>query len=338
MKSSKFILGSAGLLALATAIFGIVQFRIAGEANVELRAVKARQEQASAAIARLDARLRAESERAKATEGDNATLAAALEKARVAKVAASTAAPVRLTQEAVRARYDRARELAKGGDPAEALKELLWCFDEGMAGNSSYTGVRLSAVLSAIKELGQRYPAALAALRERRDRAQQRILAGEGDGGEIPDLTALNRVLGDNQLTLAVFDQLPVGDRRRRSMAIFASETLIENRRYNDVLAARSYATMSSSFEMETQDRAQPANAANSEQLRNARRSYAVTSTVKSIEVLAGAGDLEHARALATRLLNYDGSDETKAALQTRLVRAGHPDLLDQPATSPVSP
>ena len=59
---------------------------------------------------------------------------------------------------------------------------------------------------------------------------------------------------------------------------------------------------------------------------------YVVKTTAKNIEVLAGAGDLTHAKALADRLLAYDGSDETKTALQQNLVRAGHPDLLTAPA------
>jgi hypothetical protein len=48
--------------------------------------------------------------------------------------------------------------------------------------------------------------------------------------------------------------------------------------------------------------------------------------------VLAGAGDLAHAKTLAQRLLAYDGSDQTKAVLQNSLTRAGHPELLTEPA------
>ena len=291
-------------------------------------------EQASAKIADLEVRLRAESDRAKATESDNAKLTAAIEKAEAAKVSARKAAPATLTQQAVRARYERARELVKNGDPAEALRELLWCFDEGMVGNASYAGVRSSYVLSAIMELGRQYPAALAALHERRDRAQQRIQSGGGDNGEIPDLVALNRVLGEDQLTLAVFDQLPPGDRKRQMMAIYAGETLLENRRYGDVLLGRSYASMSSQFEMTTQERPLPANVSDPERLRSAQRGYAITANANNIEVLAGVGDLAHARALADRLLAYDNTESTRALIQQRAERAGHPELL-APASKP---
>jgi hypothetical protein len=44
---------------------------------------------------------------------------------------------------------------------------------------------------------------------------------------------------------------------------------------------------------------------------------------------LAGAGDLEHARTLAARLLTFDHSPETKTLLQQHAVRAGQPNLLN---------
>ncbi len=44
--------------------------------------------------------------------------------------------------------------------------------------------------------------------------------------------------------------------------------------------------------------------------------------------MLAGAGDLTHARTLAERLLAYDNSPETTALLSQHLTRAGQVDLL----------
>ena len=61
------------------------------------------------------------------------------------------------------------------------------------------------------------------------------------------------------------------------------------------------------------------------------RRSYAITSSAKNIEILAGVGNLSDARTLAERLLAFDGTPETRALLQTHLTRAGQPNLLPAP-------
>jgi len=328
MNSIRVILSVGGALAVTSGIYGIMQFRLAGELATELNALRQRQEMTGAKISALENELQAQSERARAVEDDNATLRLAIEKAELAKTAATTATSAAITRQIVEERYNRGRELARNGDPAEALRELLWCFDTGMPQISSYSGVRSSFLLSLIMELGRKHPAALTALRERRDVAQQRLLAGVGDSREVPDFTALNRVLGETQLTLTMFDHLPPGDRRRQSLANYASEVLLEHRRYKDVLAGRSYAIMRSSFELATQDRPVPANVTNPETIRSANRKFAITAAAKNVEVLAGAGELEHARALADRLLAYDNSESTKALLIQHVTRAGHAGLL----------
>ena len=72
-----------------------------------------------------------------------------------------------------------------------------------------------------------------------------------------------------------------------------------------------------------------PANIANPEEIRKSQRNYLINSTAKNVEVLAGSGDLVHARALADRLLAFDSSPETKALLQQHATRAGQAGLLD---------
>jgi hypothetical protein len=49
------------------------------------------------------------------------------------------------------------------------------------------------------------------------------------------------------------------------------------------------------------------------------------------IEVLAGAGDLGHAREMIDHLVDVDASRETQRLLEERLNRAGHPELLKEP-------
>ena len=177
-----------------------------------------------------------------------------------------------VTQDEVAARYQNAQELARSGDSAAALKEFLWCFDKGMPGVSSYAGVRTSFLLSSIAQLGEKYPSALVALRERRDKASQRMLNGENDSAAVMDFAAINRTLKEDQITLTVFDQLPAEDRRRQTLASAAYNQLVEVQRYGDALLGRPYATISAQFEMGMIERPLPANIANPEKIRKSQR------------------------------------------------------------------
>lgn len=240
-----------------------------------------------------------------------------------------TEAEAPVTRDAVEARYKHAQDLASRGDAAAALKEFLWCFDEGMPRVTGYGGVRTSFLLSEIAKLGEQYPAALAALRERRDKALQRMLASATDSDAAMEFSALNRALKQDQNTLAVFDQLPADDQRRQTLASSAYDQLVTAQRYGDALLGKSYAQISAQFEIMAAERPLPANIPNPEMLRKAQHDYLISSTAKNVEVLAGAGDLEHARALAARVLAFDRSPEARTLLQQHAARAGQPELLD---------
>jgi hypothetical protein len=240
-----------------------------------------------------------------------------------------------ITGNLVQERFQRARELAKSGQPEAALREFLWCFDVGMKRVSGLAAIRLSALVMDIGELGKRYPEALTALRVRRDQIEARVLASESDFDAVSELSALNRTLDENDRSIELYDRLPAGDRRRRALAGGAFESLVDSQRYAAALEGRPYSSMSSAFEAQIQERPQSAALPNADAVRKAMRNGAVTGTARNIEVLAGAGDLEHARSLIERLLAYDGSEETKAALQTHLERAGHAELLSPAAAKP---
>ena len=220
------------------------------------------------------------------------------------------------------------------------MKEFLWCFDEGMPRVPSYGGVRLSFLLGDIAKLGEQYPAALAALRERRDQAAQRMLADPRGFEAAQEFAALNRTLKEDQNTLAALDQLPAEDLRRlpltsatdprrQPLTTAAYDQLILAQRYGDALAGKSYGLMIAQFEVLAVERPIPANIPNPEMIRKTMRDLLISSTAKNIEVLAGAGDLDDARGLARRVLTLDPSPETRALLQKHAVRAGQPDLLN---------
>jgi len=228
----------------------------------------------------------------------------------------------------VEARYKLARELAQAGNAAEALAEFLWCFDEGMVKESSYSGVRVSFLLSEIERLGRNHPPALAALRERRDAAQQRMLADEQDRTAASDFSALNRTLKDDARTLEVFDLLPARDPRRAAMGYTLFKLLLQQQRYADALAVNPYKRMATQYDRYAAMAAEPAEA----RFADAQRRLVVTTACEAIETLAGAGDLDHARELGARLLALDPSPATRTAVRERVIRAGHPELFAEPA------
>lgn len=69
--------------------------------------------------------------------------------------------------------------------------------------------------MQSITDRGKAYPPALDALRERRDAARVRLLASATDMAAGKDFGQINRLLGEDAVTNALFDQLPEDDSRR---------------------------------------------------------------------------------------------------------------------------
>lgn len=240
---------------------------------------------------------------------------------------------VPVTDDAVTTRYENAQELARSGEMAEALREYLWCFDVGMRQVGSFRGVRTSYLLSDIAKLGENYPEALAALRERRDQAWQQIFNSEKVPEAASDYAALNRALKEEPNLLATFDSLPPDDNRRKVLAGLAYDQFIAAQRYSDALLGRTYSEIERSFKVGKMDIPLPKSIPNPEEILQRLRDRLIKRTVKDVEALAGAGDLAHARSLVEQLLTYDNSPATTALLNEHLTRAGQPDLLVRPRT-----
>jgi thiol-disulfide isomerase/thioredoxin len=244
------------------------------------------------------------------------------------RAADAVAAVAASGSEAVKARYAYAKELAQNHQFEEALAQYLWCYDEGMAKEPGYAGVRSSYLLSDLSRLGRDYPPALAALRERRDTAQQQLLANAGGRGVASDFATLNQALQEDARTLEIFDQLPPNDSRRVAMGYSAFKLLVKGQRYADALAITPYARMAAQYDRYAAMAAEK----KSDMLNEANRYLVVNTAAEAVEVLAGAGDLAHARELLGKVLAFDASDETKAAMRQRAMRAGHPELLEPAA------
>jgi hypothetical protein len=219
-----------------------------------------------------------------------------------------------------RTRYDLAKGKVQARDDAGALAEFLWCFDTGMKRSPSYFGVRLSFLLGEIQRLGQGYPPALEALRQRRDDAEKAL---ESSVEAIPDYVSLNRVLKEEARSLATLDLFPPASPARTHLAKWLFDPLLEARRYTEAADAFSVNLFRTRFENHP---VPPGHEAEG-------RRYLTRLAARAIEAWAGAGRVDDAQLGIGLLLAYDGSDEAKAELRAHLVRAGHPELM--PDTSP---
>jgi hypothetical protein len=238
-----------------------------------------------------------------------------------------------LTVERVNERYRKGQQLARDGDRTGALREFLWCFDRGMA-VESFRGVRLSFLLTAIMRLAEDFPPARRALVDRCGAAEIKAI-DQKDLTAAADYAALCGVLGWEKRLLRAYDHVPAADPRRAVLGPRVYKALIERRRYKDALAAIDYAKMVASFARQSALVSAPTNLepAREQKLVALRRRAAVTVTLDHIETLAGAGELEHARELAQKVIALEPTRDTKDAIAARLTRAGQPGLLKSPST-----
>ncbi len=102
-----------------------------------------------------------------------------------------------------------ASALVREGNNEEALELFLKCWDHGdEPPHQSFSGVRVSFLLSDLKRLAKTYPPARAALVERRDSAKKIVLGVSPTRAATKDFIKLNDGLGDTPMTLEVYDQV----------------------------------------------------------------------------------------------------------------------------------
>jgi len=316
-----------GLLAgIGTAYLGT---NAAKAAQVELAGVRERDRSLSARLLETESALAVTARRLAAGEDTYARLTTTVRAFSLTSAAEPPREAEPITADLVSRRFKRVQELVRqNGDPAEALRELLWCYDIGMPRILGMGAVRTTSLML-FGELGKRYPPALEVLRERREKARELMLSNEREHDATQEYSSINRALGDYQASLAILEDLPAGDRRRRSLAYSAYDYLVKNRRYGEALEGRPYSSINASFENYV---------ARTTSADTAMNTFMIESTATSIEVLAGSGDLDQARALVRKLLAHDSSEGTRALIQTHLQRAGQPTLLSAPTAGENQP
>lgn len=310
MVVSKFQVGLAAAVVVASSTGLVWEMH----RNSEIRAELGQHAAATAArIAELSDSRTALARRAAASEADAVELEQAL---RAARSAPSPAPPRTLSDSGDRANaaMTRAHELTRAGKFQEALDVYLHCYRD-VAGRNTLPNQQI--VMSQIKQLGETYPPAIVALRDLRDAARQRFEAGDTSRDVITEIGFLNERLGEGHATIALYDRLPAGDPGRQSLALIGRRAFVDAKRYADALVGTSFGSMVRELEMGIRSAATLTGLSLSN-----HRDYVVQGTLSHIEVLIGSGKSAEAAELTRKLLAFDGSDATRAALQQHVDRA----------------
>ena len=104
-----------------------------------------------------------------------------------------------------------ARDLMRADRHAEALSELLWCFDRGHLKNRAFWSTRLGPVLDSLGQLGAEYAPARDELVRRRDLRDAALLAqppAPVANNDVAELLALNDVLAESTRSVVTYDKL----------------------------------------------------------------------------------------------------------------------------------
>jgi len=115
--------------------------------------------------------------------------------------------PVSAEGEATTALKD-ARAFARAGEFEKALERHEWYHANALSIEPSQYGVRLSFALSYWKQLGDKYPPALASLTNLRDQGTQAALDGKGKSELFHDVVSINRALKEEAKSVTLFKTL----------------------------------------------------------------------------------------------------------------------------------
>ena len=313
MKTSHALLGLASLAAVGSLGVAFVAVTSAREADSALAVAVTASTSARAHLADLETRAQSARQRVQQAELENARLLV-LARAHPATLPAEAKEEV-VTSAGVTARIERATALIQSGSLAEALHELIWCYDVGTPRLNMGAVLRFK-VVKVWADLARKHPAARMALEDRRERARLLMLSEKQDADAATDYGRINEELQESAQTLALMDQLAAGDARRQRLANQARAYLVEVRRYAD--AAEGFTST-----WQIVSGAVAADPIARSKVPREDIDYVFQEAGKHIEALAGLGQAAPAGELIERLLNLDGSEAARARLRQHLTRAG---------------
>lgn len=233
------------------------------------------------------------------------------------------------------ARMDYADVLAQAGRHEEALKEYLWCWDQGIQHDAAFAGARVSFLLDSIGRLAKSYPQALVELRKRRDEARKQLLADSNQSAPIDvfqmpamDFARLNEVLNEHEETLRVYDELRAKDPTSIDVLMLQTlvfDALLAQKRYEEIAASTNLrdsvveAVRSSQADLEFLPEGQR------QEVARIQRRFAVEQLAKYYEVYLGLGKTMYARDVASKAIKLIDDAETYNTLAWHGYLTGKP-------------
>jgi tetratricopeptide (TPR) repeat protein len=126
------------------------------------------------------------------------------------------------------------KDLAEAGKYKEALERHIWFHDHALEHEPAMYGVRLSFALSSWMEMGEKYPQAIEALVEIRDRKMKLLLEGKDSHELFHDVASINEALGEPEKTVSLFEQ--VDEKQPKAAKGYwnvAKDAVIDAKRYD---------------------------------------------------------------------------------------------------------
>ena len=137
----------------------------------------------------------------------------------------------------VDAKYDLAKTLADAGNLDESTDVYVWLWEHMLEHKPSMYGVRLSFMVSDMRELAARHPPARKRFAEMRDAARKRMDSDPADVEACADWRGLSEAVGDNGALLVWFDAVRADPARKRQidrLEYDLTEELIAASRWRD--------------------------------------------------------------------------------------------------------
>lgn len=313
MLISKSALGVS--VAVATVIAASLVWQLIENARLRSEATQ-RASMADVQIVQLKQRLATQKQRAAIAETDVTKLLKDVHSVRNGSRASETSnseAPID-TQDFVKSVKVRASKLIKREKFADALELYVASYRELEVKRPG--SLESQELMSAMKALSKKYPPAISALVNIRGAAVQQWQAHPDRHEYLFEAAILNDKLEQGSRTLSLYDSLPTNDPERPSLAMIAFNSFVAAGRYDDALTGKSFGKMLSVVESASRwGNERPELGAD---IRRAVRD----ATVTNIEVLTGAGKADDARMLTEKLLAFDDTAETRAAVQQHVDRA----------------
>ncbi|GAB5497544.1 MAG: hypothetical protein Phyf2KO_26240 [Phycisphaerales bacterium] len=103
----------------------------------------------------------------------------------------------------IESKLDEANSLVSGGHYAEATKAYSWLWDNMLLHDEAFVGVRGSFMASDMQRLAEEDEGAREVFLAMRDREQAQLEKGDVTWDRLDDWIVLNRVIGDDESTLA---------------------------------------------------------------------------------------------------------------------------------------